>query len=105
PLLAVALKDHEDKIRLEALTSLQLVSGDIHPALPEVAAQLQSGNSELRSAAGDVLQKMDARALPHLIAALEHPSEDVRSIAVRAQVKTALKSIQGKYIVLLLSPA
>jgi HEAT repeat protein len=78
PLLVAALKDHEDKVRHEALLSLLEVNGDIYLALPDVAAHLKSGNDSLRSAAGYVAEKMDARVVPHLVATLEHPDFAVR---------------------------
>jgi HEAT repeat protein len=82
PLFRAALKDPE--VRHLALAGLLGIPGDIRAALPDVAAGLKSGDVRQRESAARLLGRMDARAVPFLIDALEQPNYRVAAAAIES---------------------
>src|SRR5439155_27100752 len=78
PHLIDAMTDKEDHIRQQAMWALQNVQGDIKGALPMLSKLLKRDNDGVRTAAGQVIGRVGADAVPHLIDALKDKNESVR---------------------------
>src|SRR5439155_15009864 len=77
-------------IRQQALTGLQNVRGDPETTVPALAKLLKGDNKGVRQGVLQVLLQYGAKAIPHLIDAIQDPDQNIRQ-----QATWALQNVQG----------